>query len=377
MWYWMTWIVSSGYALLSIFLAFYLRKRHLFEHDFPSVSVIVAARNEEKHLTACLSSLSKLDYPKEKLQVTIVDDASSDKTNEIAGSFCRRFEHFNLIRVEAGQKQRPGKAGALIEGINKTDGELIFITDADCRVPRTWIKRLVSCMDESIGVTGGITLLHKKDQSLPLMVKIQSCDWLYLLAVVAASAEMNLPLSWFGNNLVVRRKAYQQTGGLEVMKHSLIEDFALIQGVAQKTSFDIKIDLHPDSVVKSFPPDRLRTFYEQRKRWSSEVSDIPLYGKIMMGVTLLGHVTLMVLLLAGQWMLSLGLFAVISLSDLLILVKSAHMINRLDLIKLFPGYKLLSIGYILGSPFILAFDRKVTWKDETFKSGSPQIKSRD
>jgi cellulose synthase/poly-beta-1,6-N-acetylglucosamine synthase-like glycosyltransferase len=79
------------FLILSIRGKFYFQNhRNKLPEILPLVSILVPARNEEKHLPALLSSLSKLDYPEEKLQVLLADDQSSDGTSEIMKTWCDR-----------------------------------------------------------------------------------------------------------------------------------------------------------------------------------------------------------------------------------------------------------------------------------------------
>ena len=60
------------------------------ESNYPSVSVIVSARNEEKNISSCIESLLKLDYPREKLEIIIINDRSTDKTGEVIKAYSQK-----------------------------------------------------------------------------------------------------------------------------------------------------------------------------------------------------------------------------------------------------------------------------------------------
>ena len=82
-------IFVSGYFILSYLFLIGVKKKfeRIEEGDLPSVSVILAARNEEKNILECLKSLCELDYPDGKLEIILVNDESTDNTEVIIKNF--------------------------------------------------------------------------------------------------------------------------------------------------------------------------------------------------------------------------------------------------------------------------------------------------
>jgi cellulose synthase/poly-beta-1,6-N-acetylglucosamine synthase-like glycosyltransferase len=120
----------------------------------PFVSIIIPTRNEEKNIFRVLSSIKSLNYPKNKLEILIVDGNSKDKTVEIAKD--------NGARVIFNRKKIRG-AGCRI-GVKKAKGEIIAFTDADCTVPKNWIKDLIPYLnDTSVACVGGPNITPKDD----------------------------------------------------------------------------------------------------------------------------------------------------------------------------------------------------------------------
>src|SRR5260370_30059171 len=94
-------------------------------HHEPAISIIVPARNEETHLEECLRSLSEIEYPKDKLQVIIVNDSSVDRTVEIAQHMVRTHPCMELITTRQGEGNLQGKSNALSAGIEIVRGEIL------------------------------------------------------------------------------------------------------------------------------------------------------------------------------------------------------------------------------------------------------------
>jgi cellulose synthase/poly-beta-1,6-N-acetylglucosamine synthase-like glycosyltransferase len=97
----------------------------------PKVSIIIPARDEEKVIGRLLQRMTELTYPRHKLQVIVVDDASSDDTARIADEFSSRFPRFIKVlhrsRIEGGK----GKATAMNFGFQHSTGEIVLSFDAD------------------------------------------------------------------------------------------------------------------------------------------------------------------------------------------------------------------------------------------------------
>ena len=101
------------------------------------VSIIIAARNEEANIANCLSSIYKNKYPQDLLEIIVVDDQSQDRTAAIVKE---QFPQVTLLYTIKNQ----GKKAAIQLAANRSQGELLMFTDADCIVPEKWLDTLVS-----------------------------------------------------------------------------------------------------------------------------------------------------------------------------------------------------------------------------------------
>jgi cellulose synthase/poly-beta-1,6-N-acetylglucosamine synthase-like glycosyltransferase len=107
----------------------------------PTVSIIVPARNEENVLGRLLKRLTVLAYPKNKLQVIVVNDGSSDKTREIADHYASKYK--GLIKTVHREIGGLGKSYALNDGLQYAKGEIIGFFDADYVPQRDILKKTV------------------------------------------------------------------------------------------------------------------------------------------------------------------------------------------------------------------------------------------
>jgi len=132
------------------------------DEALPSVSIVMAAHNEEKALPAKLASLSEVDYPADKLQWIVVSDGSTDGTQEMLNKAFDGYPQRIAIHYENPQ----GKCGALNQGVARATGDIILFMDSRQRISANAIRALVPYLaDTSIGAVSG-ELVLSNDSSL-------------------------------------------------------------------------------------------------------------------------------------------------------------------------------------------------------------------
>ena len=128
---------------------------------YPPVSIVVPAFNMEKTIAECIEALLDQDYPEK--EIIVVDDGSTDRTEEIVSNYTVK-----LIRKEQG-----GVSSARNTGIEQSTGEILAFTDGDCIADRNWLKRLVVHFeDEEVGGVGGRVIFLTMD-SLTTAISIE------------------------------------------------------------------------------------------------------------------------------------------------------------------------------------------------------------
>jgi len=102
------------------------------------VSIIIPTYNEEKYLPTCLDSIFNLEYPKEDMEVIVVDNGSTDRTREIARSYGVRILRNDSMKV-SGLRNLGGK---------HSNGAILAFVDADCSVAKDWLKTAIGYADD-------------------------------------------------------------------------------------------------------------------------------------------------------------------------------------------------------------------------------------
>ncbi len=132
----------------------------------PAVSILIPARNEELVIGRLLQRMAELTYPRDKMQVIVIDDASSDGTEQIAQEFSRRYEFIEVLHRDkkAGGK---GKASALNSGLERSTGEIVLCFDADYYPQRNIVEKLVrKFADPTVGAVQGRPVVLNESQNV-------------------------------------------------------------------------------------------------------------------------------------------------------------------------------------------------------------------
>jgi cellulose synthase/poly-beta-1,6-N-acetylglucosamine synthase-like glycosyltransferase len=282
--------------------------------DWPPVTVLVAAHNEEKVIAYILAALMEVNYPKEKMLVVPVNDRSTDRTREIIDRFCE--EHPGRIRPFHRTGGKGGKAAALKDAMELVETEVILIFDADYIPGNALIRQLVApFFDPEVGgVMGRVVPLNVGTNLLTRLLDFERSGGYQ----VDQQARMNLGLvpQHGGTVAGVRRSALREIGGWN--DNSLTEDTDLTYRLllaGWKTVYQNRSECYEEV------PETWQARIKQLMRWAKghnqALADYGvklLFGKHRAtlreridGFLLLGVYAMALLTLIG-WILALGLF---------------------------------------------------------------------
>ena len=229
---------------------------------FSKISVLVAARDEEKNIAACLQALVKQDYPIDQIEVLVGNDDSSDRTGEIIRLLESEYAQIKSVEIVQGKDGLQGKTNVLAQLADKAKGEFLAFTDADIVVPKQWLKSMVGYFEEKTGVVTGVTVV----QSGGFFGLFQGIDWVFALAMVRILTALGFPVTAMGNNMMVRKSTYDSTGGYRAIGFSVTEDFALFNAIV-KAGWGFKNVIHSSVSAVSEPVRGMMSLLHQRKRW--------------------------------------------------------------------------------------------------------------
>lgn len=308
----------------------------LGDSELPFVSVIIPAWNEEKSVKKTMNSILSSNYP--SFEVIFIDDGSTDKTLELA----RKFESKN---VRIFTKENGGKASALNLGISKAKGEIIFTMDADTRVDKEAMKKMVRYFKNKkvISVTPAM-LIDNSDNFLRIIQKMEYLFGVFLRRVFAV---LNAVYIAPGAFTCYRKSFFEKYGGFD--EGNITEDLEMGLRIQSKGYLTENCST---ALVYTLGPGEFRALTKQRVRWYYGLIKNCLHYRRMFGRRF-GDLGLVVLPVA--WM-TIFLSIFISLSTLFSSIKDfVHSILFLSKINmdLFPLLK-FSI-YDLEKLFIMIF----------------------
>lgn len=140
----------AGYSLSILLIAVFVRRPLRRAPIEPNVTFLITAYNEERNLAAKIEQTLSLDYPREKLEIIVASDGSTDRTDEIARSFADRG--VRLVRVEG----RVGKTETQNQAVRQARGDVIIFSDATTRYEHNAIRNIVrNYADAQVGAVSG------------------------------------------------------------------------------------------------------------------------------------------------------------------------------------------------------------------------------
>ncbi len=336
-------------------------KDHLASGATPHVSVIVAARNEEHTLADCLTSLAAQSYPDDKYEVIIANDGSTDGTASICDRFVTAHPNFvTFCTVE--DSKLPGKPNALAQAIDRSKGEIVLITDADCKVPATWIEYTAKRFTSDVGLVGGMTLQEADTR----FHGIQSLDWAFILGVASSSAALGKPLGSIGNNLSFRRKAYDDVGGYRNIAFSVTEDYSLVQAIIRTGKWNYLYPIDENVLVESKPCPTWRSLLQQKHRWGKGGLDMKFWGFVIMAIGFGMHAALLWHFLFFSLSFTGFVLLVKITADYIFLHGILGRLKKTDQLKYFYWFELYYTMYVLLLPFLVFLGGKVHWKGRKY-----------
>lgn len=362
-------IVSfSFYFARSLFFVLGAKKgrikfKEFFINKYPFVSIIIPARDEQDNIIMCLESLVDSDYPRDKYEIIVVNDRSTDLTQSLVEQFAQKYTNIKLLNItKDSQKVEGGKPGALDFGIAKAEGEYILLTDADCKVNKKWISSMVKTFIEKDSDLVAAFTLVKHDS---FFGKYQAIEWILMHTMASGGMGLNFPLGCFGNNMAFKKSIYNQTGGYGKIEFSVTEDLALLQTV-HKMGGKINYICHRDSTVKTLPLNSIKDYLNQRKRWAIGGKKLGWKATLFVLASLLIWITAVVSFIEGHYYLSVIIMLLKVITDAILVIPTIYTVKEKGLLPYLLPSNFLFIIVELILPFLI-INKKVEWKGQVFK----------
>lgn len=242
--------------------------------DFPLFSIIVPAKNEERVIGRLLKSLLNLDYPSSKVEILVVDDNSTDKTNKICNELAKRNPgRINVLRRSGGST----KAGALNLGLEHAQGDLIATFDADSLPESNVLLNAVKYFKNPnvAGVQGTILCSNSEENMLTRFLSLERA--IQYEVYQNGKDCLGLFVSLNGTCQFIRGSVLRDLGGWN--ENSLAEDMELSLRLAEQ---DNKIRYACDIKTYEESPNDLHGVVKQRTRWfRGNIENMIRFGRLL------------------------------------------------------------------------------------------------
>lgn len=278
------WFIIAG-TLLTLYYTFLMRyyylhwKRcktpHLGEEEQHRFSILVPVRNESAQIISCLESLRELHYDKNKFEIILIDDHSTDDTVKRAEDFKAAVPDLNLRVLQLKGKDF-GKKTAICEGVEAAQHEIIVCTDGDCVVSQDWLKVYDAMYgDERLKlITGPVTYFPGKH----FAEKVQALEFCGLVAIGGASIAAHNPTTSNGANISYRKEVFKEIRGYDGNKnYASGDDDFLLHKVFATYPLGVSFAKHEGAIVRTAGHIEAGSFFRQRIRWVSKSAAYPNY----------------------------------------------------------------------------------------------------
>jgi len=242
--------------------------------ELPKFSIIIPAKDEEVVIGRCLKAMLDLDYPKEKLEVIVVEGNSKDATKAV----CTEFSEQNrgVIKVIC-EKFSKGKPAALNLALSHISGDIVGVFDADSIPEKDVLKKLVSYFQDNqiVAVQGFTSSLNPNQNMLTRIASLEDRGWFQGLLQGRDKLKLFVPLT--GSCQFIRTNVIKEMGGWD--EFSLAEDVDLALRLTQK-GYPVKFA--PDVCSRQETPSNIGGLTAQRTRWYRGYMEATFkYGSLM------------------------------------------------------------------------------------------------
>lgn len=263
---WITYLLSL-YIIVYWLIIFFTKKEDFTVKEekkihlsrFPFVSILVPAFNEEDTIIAVLENILKMDYPKNKFEIIVINDGSTDQTKEKVKKFIKRNKIFKIKLIN---QENQGKAQSLNNALKTARGEFFACLDADSFVEHKTLKKMLKMYEEEGKGLAIATPAMKVKAPKTFLQKVQWLEYLVSLFIARLMSHLDCIFVAPGPFSLYRTRIIKKLGGFD--RGNITEDQEIAYR-AQKHHYKIKQCYN--GYVYTIAPKNLSELYKQRNRW--------------------------------------------------------------------------------------------------------------
>lgn len=280
------------YYQVFLLLTFFEKRRvlslsHTLPQQLPSVTVLIPCFNEETTLDRTIQSVLNLNYPKEKLQIILINDGSTDSTPQVMDNYKNGYSNIHVFHKENGGKWR-----ALNFGLDKVTTDLVGCLDADSFVDTEALNEIVKTFNthsDAMAVTPSMRVWKPNT----VVRKIQTPEYdlgIFVRKTLSFIGAIHITPGPFS---IFKREVFQKIGPYKHAHNT--EDFEIALRM-QKAG--MKIENAHKALVYTVGPATAYKLYRQRVRWVSGFMKNILDNRAMLLGRKYGHLSFFILPMA-------------------------------------------------------------------------------
>lgn len=314
------------------------------------VSVIICAKNEEKNIASLIEILLNQNYP--NYEILIIDDASSDKTQEIIETYQLSNSKIKLVKVENNEAFWGNKKWALTLGIKASKHENLLFTDADCKpASENWIQEMTKNFQNEKTIILGYSPYQKvKNSWLNKLIRFET---LFTALQYFSWAKKGRAYMGVGRNLAYKKSEFFNQNGFvnHIKVHSGDDDLFVNAASNNKNT---AIEFSKDSFVLSKPKRTWKDWILQKRRHLTTARYYKFFDKFQLTFLYISQLLFFILAITllsflHQWIIVLSLIGFRYLINYIIIGIAA---NKLKETSLTFWYPFLEINLIIVQFYI-------------------------
>jgi len=327
-----------------------------------SISVVICARNEYRHLAENLPLILEQDYP--DFEVLVVDHSSDDDTHYLLTSLQEKYLHLKNIVIREDLNFFTGKKFPLSIGIKSAKYDMVVLTDADCKpASKDWLARIRAGYTKKTEIVLGYGAYNR---SKGLLNKLIRFDTAHIAMQYLSYASAGIPYMGVGRNLSYLKQLFYKNNGF--ISHYQVrsgDDDLFINRVASRSNTAVVI--HPDSFTYSDPKQTADQWITQKRRHLSTSNLYRFRHKLLLGLyslSLLLSYLGFILLLAFNWSVYpvLGIFLLRLVSQYVVYARCMKKLKENDLVLLVPFYEIILLLFNAAILVSNVFHKPARWK---------------
>ncbi|PNQ75116.1 glycosyltransferase [Hanstruepera neustonica] len=368
-----TFIILGCYLILIGSFVFGFDKVKQFEsistEPQTNFSIVIPFRNEAENLKEIIDSIKRLEYPKTHFEIIFVDDNSTDDSVSIIKNHLIDYPLDWIVLKNVVDTKSP-KKDAIKTAISYSKHDWILTTDADCLLPKTWLKafdNFIQNQDHFL-ITGPVKFQEPKS----FLEHFQNLDFMSLMGTTIGSFGIKKPFMANGANLAYTKSFFQKLNGFESdLNIASGDDVFLLQKAVKENPSRVAYLKSKNAIVTTKPPSNWSGLISQRIRWASKASSYKNLFSLVTGlIVLLANYLLIILALLVLTievnLTTLGLAIILKMVvDYILIHKSSEFFDQKVPVLTFVLSSSLYPFFVSLVAFLATF-KGYKWKNRSF-----------